>query len=128
MNVHEIEQELLNLETSRMQSISELMDLGKKVASWMAYTGGEMARAKKAYLQSKKQAYKDALDKLRSEGKEVAPSLVKDYVGTLVSDQEEYYLLCDRINAACTHYLTHINVCLSCLKEELKAITYGNAT
>lgn len=124
MKIYEIEEQLINLDPAKMQSISELMDLGARVGSWIAYSGGEQARAKKALLTAKKQAYKDALAQLKKEGKDVAPSLVKDYVGTLVGDQEEYYLLCDRVNAACTHFLTFCNVCISALKEEMKAINY----
>lgn len=120
-----IENELTKLDPSKIQSIPMLMDIGIKVSGWIAFTGQAQANAKRDLLLAKKKAYHEAMKELKDKGKEVAPSLVKDYVSTLCADQEAHYILCDRTNAACTHTLTFINVCLSCLKEELKALNYG---
>ena len=126
ISVQQIDHELISLKPESIQSITMLMELGVKIASWIAFTGQEMANAKKQLLVAKKQAYHAAMADLKKQGKEVAPSLVKDYVSTMCSEQEGYYLLCDRTNAAATHTLTFLNVCLSCLKEEMKAINYNN--
>lgn len=124
MTVLEIEKQLQGLNAASVQSIPLLMEMGTRIAGWIAFTGQAQAEAKRALLLAKKTAYHEAMKQLKEQGKEVAPSLVKDYVSTMCADQEANYILCDRVNAACTHTLTFINVCLSCLKEEMKAINY----
>lgn len=121
-----IEQELAAYAPETMQSISALMEMGARLSTYIAYTGSETAKAKKALLIAKKQAYFKAMEDLRAKGKEVAPSLVKDFVNTMVADQEEHYLLCDRMNAAATHTLDFIRTCISALKTEMQTINSYN--
>lgn len=124
MTVQDIDKQLINMDASSVQSIPLLMEMGTRIAGWIAFTGQAQAEAKRMLLLAKKQAYHDAMKQLKEQGKEVAPSLVKDFVSTMCADQEAHYILCDRVNAACTHTLVFINVCLSVLKEEMKAINY----
>jgi ribosomal protein L20 len=122
----EIEQELIEASPENIQSISYLMEIGGRIAGYIAFTGSEVAKAKRVLLNAKKAAYFKTMEQLKKEGKDVAPSLVKDYVGTMVAKEEERYLLCDRMNAACTHQLTFINVCISALKTEMQTINFHN--
>lgn len=122
----QIEKELIEASPENIQSISALMELGGRIATYIAFTGSEVAKAKRELLNAKKTAYFKTMEQLKKEGKDVAPSLVKDYVGTMVSNEEERYLLCDRMNAACTHQLTFINVCISALKTEMATISSYN--
>lgn len=122
----QIEQELINSNPEQIQSISALMELGSRLANHIAFTGSEVAKAKKALLLAKKQAYFKAMEDLKNKGKEVAPSLVKDFVQTMCAEQEERYLLCDRMNATATHTLDFVRTCLSCLKAEMQTINSYN--
>lgn len=124
--LNQIEQELISANPENVQSISALMDLGGRLATYIAYTGSEVAKAKKALLLAKKAAYFKAMEDLRSKGKEVAPSLVKDFVSTMCADQEERYLLCERMNAATTHTLEFVRTCISALKTEMATINSYN--
>jgi len=124
--IQEIEQELINNNPEQLQSISALMDLGGRLSSYIAYTGSEVAKAKKALLMAKKAAYFKAMEELKNKGKEVAPSLVKDFVSTMCANEEERYLLCDRMNASCTHTLEFIRTCISALKTEMATINSYN--
>ena len=122
----QIEKELTEASPENIQSISALMELGGRIAGYIAFTGSEVAKAKRELLNAKKAAYFNAMEQLRKQGKDVAPSLVKDYVGTMVAKEEERYLLCDRMNASCTHTLMFLNVCISALKTEMATINSYN--
>lgn len=125
--IKQIEQELITIAPEQMQSISALMEMGARLSTFIAYTGSETAKAKKALLIAKKQAYFKAMEDLKNKGKEVAPSLVKDFVSTMCAEQEEHYLLCDRMNAAATHTLDFIRSCISALKTEMATINSYNS-
>lgn len=122
-----IEQRLISISPDKMQSPSALIELGAELAQIIAYTGGEVARLKKAYQVAKMEAYKSAMGKLKAEGKDVAPSLVKDYVNTMVSEQEYRYILAERLNASATHTLDFCRSCLSMLKQEMATIQNYNS-
>ena len=124
--LNQIEKELIEADPETMQSVNSLIELGSRLATYIAYTGSEVAKAKKALLMAKKAAYYKAMEDLRKQGKEVAPSLVKDFVSTMCADQEERYLLCERMNAATTHQLDFIRTCISCLKTEMATINSYN--
>jgi hypothetical protein len=124
--LQKIESWLLEIKPESMQSITQLIELGAQLSQYIAFTGGEVARLKGAYLVAKKAAYHSAMNKLKEEGKEVAPSLVKDYVGTMVGEKEERWLLADRLNAAMTHQLDFVRTCISALKTEMQTINNYN--
>lgn len=126
MTLQEIENWLQNIQPETMQAITPLIELGAQLSQHIAFTGGEVARLKKTYLVKKKAAYHEAMNKLKAEGKEVAPSLVKDYVGTMVAEQEEQWMLADRLNAAMTHQLDFVRTCISALKTEMQTINNYN--
>lgn len=126
MKLKQIESWLQSIQPETMQSITPLIELGAQLSQYIAYTGSEVARLKKVYLKAKKEAYTFVLNKLRDEGKNVAPSLVKDYVGTLVADEEEEWMLADRLNASMTHQLDFVRTCISALKTEMQTINNYN--
>ena len=124
--LEQISESLQKLKPDQMQSIAALTTLGAAMAGYIAFTGHCKAKALRELQVAKKQAYRAVLAELKEKGKEPAPSLVKDYVGTLCSDHEYVYALAERTNAACTHTLDLIRSCLSALKEEMRTINYQN--
>lgn len=126
MNLKEIDNWLQKINPDQMQAITPLIELGAQIAQYIAYTGSEVSKLKRSYQKAKKQAYYTTLERLKKEGKDVAPSLVKDYVGTLVADEEEQLILAERLNAALTHTLDFIRTCISALKTEMQTINNYN--
>ena len=124
--LEQINDTLQKLAPEQMQSIAALTTLGAAMAGYIAYTGHCKAKALRELQIAKKQAYKAVLAELKERGKEPAPSLVKDYVGTLCSEHEYVYALAERTNAACTHTLDLIRSCLSALKAEMQTVNYYN--
>jgi hypothetical protein len=124
MNINQIEEWLINLKPDDMQSISQLIEVGQEAAVYIAYSGGEVARCKRAYLNAKRAAYNTAITKLKEQNKDVPPSLVKDYITTIVAKEEEAFILADRVNASLTHTLDFIRTCISALKAEMQSLSY----
>jgi len=112
------------LNYSDMQSIDLLLDFGFQMVQHIAFSGEAMSEAKEKLHAARKSAYLKIELSTKSQGKQWAPSLLKDYVNDTCSTENAYYELCERCNRAATHTLDIIRTAISALKAEMQSITF----
>lgn len=108
------------------QSIDALIDHGFTLSQHIARTGQLMSEAKKMLHDARKQAYWDAELKLKKQGKDFSPMLVKDYINDCCGVENELYELAERTNKACTHHHGLIITAVSALKAERFSSQFSN--
>jgi hypothetical protein len=117
------ELEAINLEITSTQSIANLIDLGGRLSAHLAFTGQQMAIAKKVWRKEVSKAYDSFVFSRMSQGLTVPPSMAKDYVQARAGDQEGTYEFIERVHRSCTHIIDFLRSCISALKEEQKVFT-----
>lgn len=117
--------EAINLEITHTQSIAHLIDLGGKLSAWMAFTGEQMAKAKKKWRSEVARAYDSYVFSRMSQGMSIPPSMANEYAKARAGEHEGNYEFIERVNRSITHILDFLRSCISALKEEQKAFTTG---
>ncbi len=120
------ELEAINLEITSTQSIANLIDLGGRLSAHLAFTGQQMAIAKKIWRKEISKAYDSFVFSRMSQGLTVPPSMAKDYVQAKAGESEGTYEFIERAHRSCSHVLDFLRSCISALKEEQK-IYSGNS-
>lgn len=118
------ELESVNLHITSTQSISALIDLAGKIAAWLAFSGEQMAIAKKIWRSYTAKAYDNYVFNKVARGFTITPSMANKYAEARVGEHESNYEYCERINRAATHTLDILRTCISALKAEQTA--YNN--
>lgn len=103
-----------------VQSLNLLMDWGFKLGQWMAFAGSQQASCKKALHDARRQAMVNLVASLKANGAVLAPSLQKDYVNDLCSQENYQYELAERCSRACVHSMDLVRTCLSTLRMEME--------
>jgi hypothetical protein len=120
------ELEAINLEITATQSISQLIDLGGKLAAWVALSGDQMAIAKRIWRKETVKAYDSHVFSKMASGMAIHASIANKYASARAGDYEANWDLCDRVNKTCVHILDFLRTVISALKEENKI--YNNNT
>lgn len=102
-----------------VESPSLLMEYGFKLQQWMAYSGSQMAEAKKALHEARRAAMINLIASLKANGATLGAALQKDYVNDLCAEENSVYELAGRVNSSCIHALDFVRSCLSTLKAEM---------
>jgi ABC-type taurine transport system substrate-binding protein len=109
-----------------IQSISVLIeDVGTLVKA-MAFVNNQMAVAKKELNEAKTKAYTQVMGSLEAQGKNGAPSLVKDYINSKCSQEMYNYDVCERCSRTIVHTIDALRTCISALKVEMSYSNYSN--
>lgn len=103
-----------------VQSLQLLMEWGFKLQQWMAFAGSQQATAKKLLHEARRKAMVTLIASLRANGADLAPSLQKEYVNDMCSQENFQYELAERANRCCVHALDLVRTCISTLKTELQ--------
>lgn len=115
----------INLQITATQSIAALIDLGGQITAWMAFTGEQMAIAKKIWRAETAKAYDSYVFSRMAQGMTIPPSMANKYAESRSGEQEGNYEFCERVNRSLVHCLDFLRSCISALKEEQKAYSYG---
>lgn len=108
----------------RIQSITVLIeDVGTLVKA-MAFVNNQMAIAKKLLNEAKTKEYQNVMASLEAQGKNGAPSLVKDYINSKCSKEMYAYDLCERCSRTIVHTIDALRTCISALKVEQQYSNY----
>lgn len=103
-----------------VQSLNLLMEWGFKLQQWMAFAGSQQAEAKKLLHDARRKAMVTLIASLRANGADLAPSLQKEYVNDVCSQENYHFELAERCNRCCVHALDLVRTCISTLKIELQ--------
>lgn len=122
------ELESINLEITATQSIANLIDLGGRIAAWMAFSANQMPIAKRIWRKETVRAYDSYVFSKMAQGMVIPPSMANKYAEARAGDHEADYEFVERINRATVHILDLIRTAISALKEEQKITNYGNIT
>lgn len=99
-------------------------------ATQRAYTGEQMAIAKKDWQDAKKKAYETFIASNEANGTRVEKygvMVVKDYIAAKCGDYEARYEYIERTSAALDSMIKALMTVISSLKEEAKQIHYQRA-
>lgn len=134
MNIEEVKnisQYLQNVDIRTLsQSPQLLYELSLQCASWKAFTGEQMALAKKIWQDAKKKAYEGfVLSNEANQAKvdKYGVMVVKDYIASKCGDHESNYELIERTNNACGNMEDACRTVISALKEEIKSAQFQRA-
>lgn len=118
---------LQGVKPEEMQSGEDVRQQLITLTSWLAWTGEQMALAGKSYNIAKRDAYSRLQEEYKEKGITLAPSLAKDYIGSMCSKEAYAYDVAERSNRVIVHTIDAYRSVLSSLKEEAKTITYSQA-
>lgn len=123
--VQAINEKLQNTDPAFMaQSPQALYELSIACASWKAYTGEQMAIAKKEWQDAKKKAYETFVlsnDANQTRVERFGVMAVKDYIAAKCGDKEAAYEFIERTNNACGYMQESCRTVISSLKEEMRS-------
>jgi hypothetical protein len=111
--------------TGEIQSIDLLVVKLDMLSSTIAWSSEQMAIAKVFYKKAKVAAYHRLELSTKAQNKHFSPSLAKDYVDALCTNEEYCYDLAERLTRTCTHISENLRTSISALKETLKMELYA---
>lgn len=115
---------LQGIKPEEMQSGESVRQQLITLASWLAWTGEQMALAGKAYNIAKRDAYTKLQEDYKDKGITLAPSLAKDYIGSMCSKEAYAYDVAERSNRCLVHTIEAYRSVLSSLKSEAQYINH----
>lgn len=102
-------------------SISWLIDQMSKYCRSLAFVNNQMAEAKQALNMKKVDAYKHVIN---SNSFDAPASVIKDYVNSLIYEDQYHYDLCERTSRTLVHLIDALRTAISALKVEAQ-YNYG---
>ncbi|MCW3466529.1 hypothetical protein [Chitinophaga nivalis] len=118
----------INLQITSNQSVHSLIDLSGQLAAWLAFTGEQMAICKKIWRAATAKAYDSYVFSKLAHDISISPSMANKYAGAKSGDEEAQYEFCERVNRAIVHTIDLLRTCISALKAEQQAYSYGGGT
>lgn len=109
---------------SSAQSIGWYIDHIGAMLKTFAFINTQVAVAKMELDEAKKSAYQTMMLSGKKNGLELSPMLTKDYVASVISEQQYNWSICDRARSTCDTTIEALRSLLSALKEELKTMNY----
>jgi hypothetical protein len=106
------------------QSIPWLIDQVGILCKYLAFVNNQMAVAKKIMNKKKTQVYNNLLCSSMANNEFFSPSVIKDYVGAKIEQEEYDYDICERCSRTILHTIEALRTCISALKEEIKTTNY----
>lgn len=117
-----IQQQLteINTEISSSQSIQAIIDKGVELTAWMAFTGEQMAIAKRIWREHTAKAYDSFVFSKMAQGMNITPTMANKYAEAKAGEYEANYQFCERVNRSISHTIDFLRTVISALKEEQK--------
>ena len=110
----------------KAQNIQTLIERMNLICNALPFINGQMALAKKKLNEAKVKAYHKLITSSTSNEQYFAPSLAKDYVSALVSEEQYVYDNAERCSRSIVHLIDALRTCISALKEEIRCLSYSN--
>jgi hypothetical protein len=110
----------------KIQNIQSLIERMNMLCNALPFINGQMALAKKHLNEAKVKAYHRLITSSQANEKYFSPSLAKDYVSALCSNEQYVYDNAERCSRSLVHLIDALRTCLSCLKEETRAMSYSS--
>lgn len=111
-------------DTGEIQSIDVLIQKLDAINSCLAWSGEQMAIAKKLLNEAKVKSYHKLQMSSASQEKYYAPSLAKDYVSAQCHNENYSYDMAERFCRALVHIAENLRTAISALKEQAKLDSY----
>lgn len=111
--------------TGEMQSCDVLIQRLDMLNSCMAWSGEQMAIAKRLWNDAKLNAYSE-FTKLYG-GSKFSPSVLKDFIASYCAEAQYNYDLCERFTRTIVHISDNLRTAISSLKEQAKLEGYGQS-
>lgn len=112
-------------DTGEIQSIDVLIQKLDAINSCLAWSGEQMAIAKKLLNEAKVNAYHKLQISSASQEKYYAPSLAKDYVSAQCHNENYSYDMAERFCRALVHIAENLRTAISALKQEMILESYA---
>jgi hypothetical protein len=130
LNIKRIEEGLNWLQnefesTGEIQSVDVLIQQLGAINSCIAWSGEQMAIAKKNLNLKKVGAYHALIASETANEKYFAPSLGKDYISARCHQEQYEYDLCERFTRSLVHISDNVRTSISALKEQMKLSQYS---
>ncbi len=110
----------------QVQNTQSLIERLNLLCNALPFINSQMALAKKKLNESKVKAYHKLITSSTANEQYFAPSLAKDYVSALVSEEQYIYDNAERCSRTIIHLIDSLRTCISALKEETRAMSYSN--
>lgn len=107
------------------QSIDYLIDTMGELCRYLAFTGNQMAVAKKLLNKKKVNAYNTLILSSEANKTYLTPMLAKDYIGAKVEQEQYEYDVCERANRTILHTIEALRTAISALKTEAQVSNYA---
>jgi SAM-dependent MidA family methyltransferase len=128
--VQVINEKLQNTDPAFMAASPQaLYELSIWCAAQKAFTGEQMAIAKKKWQDAKKKAYETFVvsnEANQARVEKFGVMVVKDYIAACCGDLEAQYEYIERTNNACGYMEDAARSVMSSLREEAKSYNYGS--
>lgn len=109
---------------TQAQSVGWYINQIGEMCKTFAFINVQVAVAKIELDQAKKGAYEMMMLSAKKTGLDLSPMLAKDYIGSVISEQQYNWTICDRARSTCDTTIEALRSLLSALKEELKTMNY----
>jgi len=107
------------------QSIDDLIsDLGSLIKA-LAFINGQLAVSKRIWNKAKVKAYHTYLVSSKSQGFEMSPMLIKDYIAARCDKEQYDFEICERVSRTIVHTCDALRTMISALKTEMQTLNYG---
>ncbi len=110
----------------QVQNTQSLIERLNLLCNALPFINSQMALAKKKLNEAKVKAYHKLITSSTANEQYFAPSLAKDYVNSLVSEEQYVYDNAERCSRTIVHLIDALRTCISALKEETRAMSYSN--
>ncbi len=110
----------------QIQNTQSLIERLNLLCNALPFINSQMALAKKKLNEAKVKAYHKLITSSTANEQYFAPSLAKDYVSALCSEEQYIYDNAERCSRTIVHLIDALRTCISALKEETRAMSYSN--
>lgn len=126
--IQAIQSELQTMDAyiTAQQNVSSLIDLGGKLASWIAFTGEQQSKAKRVWRKEVTRCYDNYVFSKMAFDMKVTPSMANKYAEGKSGEYEADYEMVERTHRSCVHILDFLRTCISALKQEMQ--TFNSQT
>lgn len=111
--------------TDQIQSLDLLMIKLDNINSYLAWSGEQMAIAKRLLNIAKEKAYRTLKTSSEANKQYYSPSLAKDYIAAKCSDEAYCYDMAERLSRSMVHISDNLRTSISALKEQMKMESYS---
>ena len=121
-----LQAEFDSTEEFKVQNTQDLINRLNLLCNALPFVNSQMALAKKKLNEAKVKAYHNLITSSKATEQYFAPSLAKDYVNALCSEEQYVYDNAERCSRSIVHLIDALRTCISALKTELQVMNYSS--